>query len=154
MAAIWQITSSNTWWQCLNFAQKNPLIGIALVQLTIPQHWFGLWLGILRQQARTYANDDPVRWNYICIVWLGHNGLTPGRQDMGSYSSNFAKFGFITFSQVDKSRSNNFSSGYSYSSCHLLWCSSVVGDGINSLRFEIVKYELVVVLKFINKKYQ
>ena len=35
------------------------------------QHWFRLWLGAVRQQAITWANDDPDLWCHV--LSLGHN---------------------------------------------------------------------------------
>ena len=134
MAAIWQTTFSNTWWQCLNFAQNSTHMyctgsiddPAALVRVMA---WF----------TQTPSHNLYQWWPNSLILYsvIRPQWVNSSCQDMGSYSSNFAKFGFFTFSQVDKSHNNNVSSGYSHSCCHLLWCSWVVGDGINSLQLEI-----------------
>ena len=61
-------------WGISSILVKLPSWECQWTLLMISQHWFGQWLGAVRQQAITWANFDPDPWRHVAS--LGHNELT------------------------------------------------------------------------------
>ena len=60
----WGISVKLPWYEC------------HCTSLMISQYWFRLWLGVVRQQAITWANVDPDLCHHMAS--LGHNELQNG----------------------------------------------------------------------------